>query len=156
MNSAQVLDEARARGVIFITHEDAARRHVTNLAAWGRLFGYDQKQYVMTIRPYIIHPAGWDPAAEWKHVAHELVHWKRQPANCIKRTWWIVRYGLSEKFRATEEMHAHLVDLRTGRSPPDVPALVERMRDWYRLGGVDPQWMVSWMVQRAPELGAHR
>lgn len=138
-------------GVKFITHEEAARRHVSNLAAWAPLFGYRNfKETVwVTLRPYIITPERVeDPLDDWRVVRHELVHFERQPEGRLSLWWWVVKYGTKAKFRAVEEMWAHLEDIRTGRAPNDVPLVVEKMREWYRLGSVDPVWMIDWMEDR--------
>lgn len=148
MTKEDTLSTARDLGVKLITWEQAAQRHVTNLGAWSRLFGYDPTSFAMTIRPHIIHPAGKNLLADWRWLAHELVHFRRQPSSRLGVVWWGLRYMASQQFRATEELHAHLVDLQTGRMTPDPDYVVGQMRDWYRLGSVDPAWMVEWLEER--------
>ena len=122
---------------------------------WARLGGYknyDRTVYV-TLRPYIIYPNHIQaPLDNWRVIAHERVHWERQPVGRLKLLLWVWRYLSKPKFRAVEEMHAHLVDIRTGRArrlgQPDISSVVERMREWYKLGHVDPGWMVDWMEKR--------
>jgi len=141
----QDIDELEVR---LISHRTASARGVSSIAAWAPLFGYKRfKETVwMTLRPYIIHPVGIiDPFDYWPVMAHELAHWKRQPDSRLKLMWWVIRYGTSQRVRAVEEMHAHLVDLETKRLGDSVPHIVEKMRDWYRLNRIDPQWMIDWM-----------
>jgi hypothetical protein len=141
-------------GVKFLTHQEAGTAHWSRLAAWARLGGYENydKTVYVTLRPVIVYPAGRQPLDDWRVIAHELVHWERQPKGRFSLIKWVLKYATSQKFRAIEEMHAHLVDIRTGRARrtgcPNVPAVVEKMRDWYRLGNVDPDWMVRWMETR--------
>lgn len=138
-------------GVKFITHKEAAIKHVSNLAAWAPLFGYKNysKSVYVTMRPYIIHPDQVeDPLDDWRIIAHELVHWQRQPDSKWGLYKWIIRYGVCQKFRAVEEMHAHLEDIHNQRLPNDIPHVVENMREWYKLSNVDPAWMVDWMEAR--------
>lgn len=148
-----IADECARLGVVFVSHEEAAARGISNLAAWAPLVGYKRyaETVVVTMRPHIIHPESWgemDIRRFWRLIAHELVHWCRQPDSRIKLLWWVAKYGACQKFRATEEMHAHLIDLHTGRHGPDIPRLVEKIRDWYRLGRVDPEWMCDWFEKR--------
>ena len=138
-------------GVKFLSHTEAARRHVSRLAAWAPLFGYRnfKETVYVTLRPHIIVPDGIeDPLDDWRVIRHELVHFERQPEGRFALFRWVLAYGLKQRFRAIEEMHAHLEDIRTGRAPNDIPLVVEKMREWYRLGSIDPAWMVEWMGER--------
>lgn len=142
-----VAAECKKLGVEIRTWDKAGT--YTNVAIWAKLFGYKdfERNYFMTLRPRIMCPVGIrDPIAEtWKTIAHELVHWKRQPSNKASLLWWVVKYGACQKFRALEEMYAHLADLQTGRLGYDIPHIVEHTRQVHSLDKVDPAWMCAWL-----------
>lgn len=150
-----VLAEVEQHKVRFLDHRRAAALGVTNLAAWAPLFGYKlfAETVWVTMRPWIIHPIGIDePLDHWEMIAHELVHYGRQPSNRLGVLLWIAKYGLSNKRRAIEEMEAHVVDIIVGRVTRNIPALVDRMVSWYRIKGVDKGWMCDYMAQRLHEV----
>ena len=133
--------------------DDAARQRVTNLGAWLGVFGYSRNSTVMTFEPWVFHPEHVDLRDNWRLAAHERVHWQRQRA--AGRTGWTFKYLASSKFRAKEEMHAHLVDLQTGRER-SVEECVDRTRRFHRLGCVDRDWMIAWLEKRLPNSAACR
>ena len=140
--------EAAQLGVKFLDHREAARQHVTNIAAWAKLVGYKdyERSVWLTLRPYIIHPVGENPLDDWRTIAHELVHFRQQPEGWPRLWMWIIRYGCSQDFRWRMEREAHLVNLRLGQYR-DIARLVESMKTFYRLSGITAERMVAWFEQ---------
>lgn len=137
-----------------MTWDEAAKAGVTNIGVWMRLLGYSPESTVLTYAPYVFHPEHVDLSKDWPLAAHERVHWIRQ--NAAGRTKWVLKYLVSCKFRAVEEMHAHLMDIKTRRWR-DIDSGIEDTRRFHKLGCVSSAWMRRWLLDRSnqtvPEKG---
>jgi hypothetical protein len=137
-------------GVQFVPHSKAGL--YTNIGRWARLLGWKDWERVtwMTQRPRIYYPDGIiDPLDFWQTIAHELVHWKQQGPSLWGRLAWMVRYGISERFRYEAEREAFLVTIKVGDGSPR--QIARDLRAFYRITSVPEAEMEEWLTAHSVE-----
>ena len=143
MSRAQIEAKADFLGVKICHHRESGRMKVAGLFHRLRRNPHFANTTYVTMHPWIFIPDPVaDPFDDWKIIDHELVHWVRQRELGVYK--WVWHYLTDMRFRAREEQHAFLRDIKNGRlsisqavrrlqrPPYDCDINGEELEEWWR------------------------